>query len=56
MNLLLASPAPLLAAGLLYVAMGVAYWRTDQLGMALAFWAYAVANVGFLLAWYEVRG
>lgn len=43
------SPSLLLVAALLYLGVGVGYYRTQQPGMALAFVAYALANVGF--AW-----
>lgn len=39
----------LLGVGLVYVVVAVGYARAHRLGMALAFLAYALANVGF--AW-----
>lgn len=34
----------------IYVGVAVGYARRGEFGMALAFLAYAVANVGFILA------
>lgn len=42
----------LVAALYLYAAYD--YWRDGQVGMALAFVAYALANVGFIVAVFEV--
>jgi hypothetical protein len=56
MRWLTLSPLPLALAGVLYLAMAVAYWRTGQMGMVVAFVSYAVANIGFIVAWYEVSG
>jgi len=50
---LIASPAPLVLAGLLYLGMATAYWRAGQRGMCVAFLAYAAANGGFVWAWLE---
>ena len=52
LRLLLASPAPLVLAGLLYLAQCWAYWQAGQRGMALTLLAYALANVGLVVAWY----
>ncbi len=46
--------APLLAlCAFIYVGVAVSYARSGQWGMCIAFAAYALANVGFILA--EVR-
>jgi len=42
------SPAPLIIAGILYLCQTVAYLRQGEYGMAVAFCAYALANVGFV--------
>jgi len=36
--------------GLIYLAVAVGYGRRREWGMALAFVAYAMANLGFILA------
>jgi len=35
---------------LIYLGVAVSYWLQDDRGMALAFAAYSLANVGFILA------
>jgi hypothetical protein len=40
----------LAVVGTIYLACSVNYWRDGDAGMALAFAAYALANVGFILA------
>lgn len=44
---------PMAAAGGLYLLMGVAYLRRGEPGMAIAFFAYALANAGFILQWWR---
>ena len=42
---------PLLAlVALIYLGVAASYYRQGNAGMALAFLAYAVANVGFMFA------
>lgn len=36
--------------GCIYLAIAVDYWLKDQKGMCLAFIAYALANLGFIIA------
>ena len=43
------SPAPLILTGVLYAGQMIAYLRQNEVGMAIIFGAYAVANVGFVL-------
>jgi hypothetical protein len=45
------TPIPLVVVLVLYLIQAVGYVRTQQYGMAIAFVAYALANVGFILAW-----
>jgi len=47
------TPWELLLAGLLYLSVAVRYGKAGDPGMALAWAAYAVANVGFI--WAAVR-
>ncbi len=35
--------------GAIYLWVGLGYWREGRHGMALAFFAYALANLGFVL-------
>ena len=49
----LETPAPLVAAAILYLFQALAYYRTERPGMALALAAYALANVGLIWAWYQ---
>jgi len=44
------TPWELGLAGLLYVSVAARYGMAGNPGMALAFAAYAVANVGFIIA------
>jgi hypothetical protein len=37
----------LLGVGVVYLGVAVGYWRDGRLGMAFAFVAYALANLGF---------
>lgn len=39
----------LVISTLLYVAAGVAFWTEKQYGLAVAYIAYAVANVGLMM-------
>jgi len=34
----------------LYLVSAIDFWRKDQSGLALTFLAYAVANIGLILA------
>ena len=43
-------PWELAVAAILYLIVGARYYLADNPGMALAFAAYAVANVGFIIA------
>jgi len=43
------SPAPLIMASVLYLLQTAAYLRHGEVGLALAFGSYAVANVGFVI-------
>lgn len=43
------SAALLLVVGAIYLLVAVGYWRAGRPGMALAFVAYGLANLGF--AW-----
>jgi hypothetical protein len=47
---LLTSTLPLWLAAALYVWQAVEYARAGQFGMAWAFGAYALANIGFIEA------
>lgn len=40
----------LAVAAVLYLNVARRYFATDDLGMALAFFSYALANVGFIWA------
>jgi len=42
------TPWELLIASGLYLSVAIRYLRHDDPGMALAFFAYALANVGFI--------
>ena len=42
------------AVALAYAVMGLVYYRQGRYGMMLAFIAYALANVGFIIDIYEV--
>ena len=42
------------AAAALYLYAAYGYWRDGQIGMSLAFASYALANVGFIIAVFEV--
>ena len=53
MNWLLNSPLPLAMTAVLYGCMAVAYARVGDKGMCIAFIAYAIANAGFMVAWYD---
>ena len=44
---------PLAACGGLYALMAIGYMRRGDPGMALAFAAYAVANLGFIWNWWR---
>lgn len=42
---------PLLAiVAVIYALVAVSYWRSGDHGMTLAFVAYALANVGFIVS------
>jgi len=43
------SPAPLVLTGLLYAGQMIAYLRQNEVGMAITFGAYAIANIGFVI-------
>jgi len=43
------SASLLLVVALVYGYIGIDYMRTGRPGMALAFLAYALANIGFML-------
>lgn len=43
------TPAPLIITGVLYGFQTIAYMRQGELGMAITFGAYAIANIGFVL-------
>lgn len=43
--------APLAVTALLYLGQAALYLWRGELGMALAFFSYALANVGFIAAW-----
>lgn len=36
--------------GLIYIGVALDYFFKDNVGMAVAFFAYSLANVGFILA------
>lgn len=42
-------PSLLALVSVCYVGVAVSYWRKGQVGMALAFGGYVLANVGFIL-------
>ena len=42
--------------GLLYVVAALGYWRQGQPGLALAYAAYALANVGLIWTAVSSRG
>ena len=42
------TPWELGLAALLYCSVAIRYWNADNGGMALAFLAYAFANIGFI--------
>jgi len=44
------TPWELLIASGLYLSVAIRYMNANDPGMALAFFAYAVANVGFIWA------
>lgn len=44
---------PLAICGALYLAQCAAYGWRGEWGMALAFFSYALANLGFILAWKD---
>lgn len=50
---ILETPIPLVVVLILYLLQALAYYRTARPGMALAFVAYALANLGFIWAWYR---
>ncbi len=54
MDWLTRSPMPLVVCAAMYVAMGVGFWNYGQRGLAVTHWAYALGNVGLIVAWYEV--
>lgn len=33
----------------IYLCVAVGYWRDSRAGMAVAFFAYALANLGFII-------
>ena len=39
----------LLFVGAIYIGVAASYWLDGRAGMALAFLAYAIANIGFAL-------
>lgn len=43
------SPTLLGIVALIYVYVAWSYWQNRQTGMALAFFAYAIANIGFMI-------
>tara|TARA_R110002020_G_scaffold239305_1_gene451850 strand:+ start:355 stop:534 length:180 start_codon:yes stop_codon:yes gene_type:complete len=47
------SPGPLLLAAALYVLQGIAYIHHGNIGLAIVFICYAIANCGFALDWYQ---
>lgn len=54
-NYLLHSPFPMVVCCLLYLCQAVGFYKINQTGLALAFLAYALANVGLIMSWYEVQ-
>ena len=52
MSWLTDSPWPLYACGALYVLVAVGFYQTGRHGLALTHLAYAVANIGLVMAWY----
>lgn len=55
MSWLVTTPAPLAICFFLYLLQAVGFWRIGQRGLALTHLAYAMGNVGLIIAWYEVR-
>jgi hypothetical protein len=55
MRWLVATPYPLVICMGLYACMGVGFWRLGQHGLGWTHFAYALANVGLVWAWYEVQ-
>lgn len=51
----LENPAALVACLALYLVQGFAFWNAGMRGLGLTHYAYAVANVGLIWAWYEAR-
>jgi len=52
MNWMLSTPLPLIIVTVLYLCQAIAYVKTGDKGMSLAFVAYDLANVGFIWSWY----
>ena len=46
------TPIPLAVVTVLYLLQAIAFYRTARPAMCLIFVAYAVANAGFIWAWY----
>ena len=44
------TPYELILAGLLYLSVALRYWNAGDPGHALAWFAYSVANAGFVWA------
>ena len=48
---LIHSPAPLAIASVLYLMQAYGYASRGDFGHTVAFVAYCIANVGFIIAW-----